>query len=238
MEVLVRFNLSLMAAVCAAVAMASTVQAADTPAAAKKGGNVDQTRSTPISPAAQQVATASTAYALARYGDANKDPLALVVAAKMLKEVGQSDGKATRTKAGGTETKDKPDTMTVDAILARAKALGAGRADIVALADDVSKGGTRGNVNGPQGWRSVVSGRTIDTWRVSFRGGETAAVALSGDGDSDLDLYVYDENNNLICQSTNSGDDEFCRFSPRWTGTFYVRVKNYGIANQYILRTN
>lgn len=85
----------------------------------------------------------------------------------------------------------------------------------------------------------VVRARTTDIFHVQFRGGEVAAVAISGDGDTDLDLYVFDRNGNQICRSTRSGDDEGCRWTPAWTGTFRIEVKNLGnIANRYRIAMN
>lgn len=85
----------------------------------------------------------------------------------------------------------------------------------------------------------VVRGNHTDIYNMTFTGGSTAVVAISGDGDSDLDLYVYDQNGNLICRATGRGDDEACRWTPRWTGRFRVEVRNLGgISNRYQLATN
>jgi hypothetical protein len=78
----------------------------------------------------------------------------------------------------------------------------------------------------------------VDTFKVRFRGDEPARIAVSGDGDSDLDLYVYDENGNLVCSDTDDSDDMYCGWTPSWTGTFTVRIKNRGAANRYKLVTN
>jgi hypothetical protein len=123
-------------------------------------------------------------------------------------------------------------------MLDRAKALAAGRADLIALADDVAKSGSRGAVGGPKSTRTVVRGGDTDQFRIKFEGGEPAAVGISGDGDSRLDLYVYDENGNQVCSRVGPGDDAVCRFQPRWTGPFIVRVVNRGMANEYRLLTN
>jgi hypothetical protein len=79
-----------------------------------------------------------------------------------------------------------------------------------------------------------VNARSTDVFRVNFRGGESAAVIISGDGDTDLDLYVYDENGNLIGSDTDSSDDCVVRFAPKWTGMFRIEVRNLGsVYNQY-----
>lgn len=109
---------------------------------------------------------------------------------------------------------------------------------MVAIADDVAKAGERGAVSGPGRRRTVVGNRMTDQFRVTFRGGESARVLVSGDGDSDLDLFVYDDNGNLICRDDDSTDDMICGFTPRWTGTFTIRVKNLGAANEYVIVHN
>jgi hypothetical protein len=208
-------------------------------AASGKGSNADVAKATATSPAVQAVETVRTADALAKYGDAKKDPLALIQAAKMKKEVGEQALTLTRKGAGEAGKKaSKAADYSVDGMLARAKALAAGRADLVALADDVAKSGARGVVGGPKSGRTVVKGGFTDQFVMKFEGGEPAAIQISGDGDSTLDLYVYDENGNRVCAAVGRGDDAICRWNPKWTGPFTVRIVNRGMANEYSIRTN
>jgi hypothetical protein len=203
-----------------------------------------QTKGTNRGPAAattdsaRAVDSAQTATALVRFGDANKDPLALITAARILKSIGSSESTAKRT--GGTpgDDKGKPAADTVESILARAKTLAAGRADLIALADDVEKSGSRGATGGPKRNTTVVASRGTDRYSISFDGGRPARVFVSGDGDSDLDLYVYDQNGNLICKDDDNSDDMICGWTPSWTGPFTIRVVNRGILNRYVLWTN
>ena len=72
-----------------------------------------------------------------------------------------------------------------------------------------------------------------------FRSGQEAWVYVSGDGDTDLDLYIYDENGNLIDSDTDSTDECLCTFTPRWTGQFKIKIKNYGnVYNEYQITTS
>lgn len=207
--------------------------------AAKKGSNVDAAKPAATSAAVQAVEAVRTADALAAYGDAKKDPMALIQAAKMKKEAGEQALTLTRKGKGEAGAKaSKAADNSPDALLARAKTLAAGRADLVALADDVAKGSSRGAAGGPKSTRTVVKGGYTDQFVIKFEGGEQAAVAISGDGDSTLDLYVYDENDNRVCAAVGRGDDAVCRWYPKWTGPFTVRVVNRGVANEYRLRTN
>lgn len=179
-----------------------------------------------------------TAAGLVRYGNSAKDPLALIAAAKIIKDTGTTDSKAERVGGKAGDAKNKPDALSADVILEKARTLATGRPDLLAVADDVAKAGARGAVGGPGRTTTIVSSGGTDVFRVRFRGNEPARVAVSGDGDSDLDLYIYDENNNLICKDDDSTDDMTCAWSPRWTGAFTIRIRNRGIANQYTIWHN
>jgi hypothetical protein len=73
-----------------------------------------------------------------------------------------------------------------------------------------------------------------DVFYVTFRADEAAMVLVSGDGDTDLDLYVYDENGNLIANDIDATDDCVVSFTPKWTGSFRIEVKNLGsVYNEY-----
>jgi hypothetical protein len=182
----------------------------------------------------------ATAEQLARYGEEKKDPLALILAARMKQEVGETPVEREKENKGDKgEAKSAKRDTSVQGLLEKAKKLAQGRKDIVALADEVGKSSTRGAEGGPRVARTVVRSTAIDTFRpIVFRGGEPAEVGISGDGDSDLDLYVYDELGNLICRAESRSDYEICRWTPRWEGPFQIRVKNLGVANYYRMWTN
>ena len=87
--------------------------------------------------------------------------------------------------------------------------------------------------------RDRVLANTNDVYNMTFRGGETAEVAVVGDHDTDLDLYIYDENDNLIVSDTDYSDSCFVIWVPKWTGTFRVKIVNRGgVYNDYTLATN
>jgi hypothetical protein len=78
----------------------------------------------------------------------------------------------------------------------------------------------------------------VDVYRITFRGGERAEIAVSGGGDTHLDLYVYDENGNLITSGAAASDDEYVRFNPVWRGPFGI-LRNLGcVYNQYLFLSN
>ena len=81
----------------------------------------------------------------------------------------------------------------------------------------------------------VLAGYT-DTWTYTFRANSEARVTVEGDGDTDLDLYIYDENNNLIAKDDDNIDYCICTWTPKWTGTFKIKIVNRGsVYNRYHL---
>ena len=209
----------------------------------------DTEQSAQKSPAADAVSQLGLSYSLVHYGRANKSPLALLTAAEILHRHPTADlGVSPKTEAGtgkkpdnATAKQEKP-AVTAEGLIAEAKTLAAGNdrllelvADVAAKVDEAS----RGAVGGAKQKITKVNPFATDSYTISFRGGEVAAIVVSGDGDTDLDLYVYDQNGNLIAADDDNSDDCLIRFIPKWTGPFTVRVRNRGwVYNQYVLATN
>jgi hypothetical protein len=84
-----------------------------------------------------------------------------------------------------------------------------------------------------------VQAHDYDIWEFTLLAGESYLIVVEGDGDTDLDLYVYDENGNEIDNDTDYTDYCICSVTPRWTGKFRIKVKNYGdVYNHYNLRVS
>lgn len=84
-----------------------------------------------------------------------------------------------------------------------------------------------------------VPAHSTNTYHWTFVGRELEVLAVSGDGDSDLDLYVYDEYGHLVGKDDDDSDDCLVVFTPRWTGTFTIKVVNRGgYGNKYRIGTN
>lgn len=173
-----------------------------------------------------------------RYGDASKDALALITAAKIMKDVGSSEWKAPRASSATGGDAKPSDASSIEAILQRAKALSSGRQDLLALADDVARSGSRGGITGPQVGRFIAVSGATDQYRIMFDGGQPAQVAVSGAGTSSLELSVYDQDGKLVCREAQYGDQQYCLWMPRNTETFVVKVKNHGPQNEYFIRRN
>jgi hypothetical protein len=96
-----------------------------------------------------------------------------------------------------------------------------------------------GGRSGSDSHVDIVLPYSTDTYHVTFRGGQTASVVLSGDGDTDLDLYVYDENGFLIARDDDLLDDCIVVWVPRRSGTFTIKVVNRGsMSNIYAIAHN
>lgn len=181
---------------------------------------------------------------LVRYGYQTKTALPLIQAVQIYKSLNlaeASDGRA-KTEDGTAITTGitKSDVLSFDEskLIEDATKFADGNKTLLALIKDAEKS-TRGAVGGPKRIVDRVLGGYTDTWTIRFRGGEPAYVVVSGDGDTDLDLYVYDQNGNLIDSDTDSTDDCVAAFNPRWTGVFYIKIKNLGrVYNRYVLVTN
>jgi len=178
---------------------------------------------------------------LSKYGYANNDALSLIQAARLAKQLGIQAADLEKTAEGGADDQGaKAGKVSLDPaqLLADAKAMAKDDGMLLALIDDVNNN-VRGAVGGGQYNRTNVRAHGTDQYRIRFRAGQTAIVTAIGDGDTDLDLYVYDENGNLIDSDTDYTDNCVCTFTPRWTGTFTIRVVNRGgVYNNYVLRTN
>jgi hypothetical protein len=209
---------------------------------ARKGVNVDRTKKG-SSAQADAVVTAAMADSLVQYGDKNKDAMSLITAVRLLKQTGVRDEKREKKSEGRAAANEKdagqPRDYSINALVARAKEYAGGRQDLIALADEAAKEGSRGREGGPARHVDRVRAGMTDVFQLTFRGGEPAVVAISGDGDTDLDLIVMDEFGNRVCSADGAGDDEICRWMPRFTGPFNVRIRNLGsVFNQYRMWSN
>ena len=220
-----------------AVVVMSTLMS--TAAFADSGSNVDsETKPQAESAAVSQLSSAAT---LAKLGLAQEDALLLITAAKIQKGVAVTDKPSQKTSEGGEASKkDGSKRLSTDQLLERATELAGNNSTLLALISDVRDEKSRGRKGGAvRGHEDAVEAHSTDTYSIAFKGGRTAEVYITGDGDTDLDLYIYDENDNLICSDSDGTDEMLCRWNPRWTGSFTVKIKNLGsIYNEYALYTN
>ena len=226
----------------AAVAALAVVMETAVAAEAGKGPNVDRAKRG-SSPRTEAVAQAALADQVARHADRTRDVLAMIAAARMLAQTGpravklevKSEGKPKAADSPGASGRD----ATLSGMLTRARQYAGGRHDLNMLVDELAKSAAKVRDDGPARFSHRIGDGTTDVYLVSFRANEPALVAITGEGVSDLDLGVEDEAGNRICSSDGAGDDELCRWTPRWSGNFRIRVRNLGaVANEYRLWSN
>ena len=209
-----------------------------------KGPNVDPGKRA-SSPRTEAVAQAALGDQVARHADRNKDVLAMIAAVRLLSQVGprpvkpdmRTEGKpkAVDAKAGAGAARD----TTLAALLARAKQYAGGRNDLNGLVDELARSAGKTREDGPARFATRIGDSVTDVYTMSFRANEPVMVAITGEGLSDLDLTVEDEAGNRICASHGPGDDELCRWTPRWNGNYRIRVRNLGtVGNEYRLWSN
>ena len=223
-------------------ALVAMVLATSTAVAAESKGSNQAAEKGKVTPAAEGVAQLGLAGELATYGRETRNPMALIVAAEMVAGAGAQDKARTKTTEGkgvaGADKEAKPDLSTA-ALLDEARGLAGQNAALLAAIDRVGASESKGRANGPGQVSERVLAGDYDLYTVRFNGGEEAAVLVVGDGDTDLDLYVYDENDNLVCDDTDSTDTMLCQWTPAWTGNFTVKIKNLGsVYNAYEMVTN
>lgn len=96
-----------------------------------------------------------------------------------------------------------------------------------------------GVVNGPQFHVDRVNAYATDTYKLFFEGEETAIIRISGDGSTDLDCFAYDQNDHLVDSDTDASDQCVLRWTPAWTGKFFLKIRNLGrVSNRYSVSTN
>jgi len=184
---------------------------------------------------AQQLALANQ---LVKYGYETKTALPLIQAVQIYKKLNvttEAKEKTTEGTATQAENITKTDVVSFDEtkILEDATTFAAGNKNLLALINDAKKA-SRSPVNGVIRHTDRVNANSTDVYTVRCRGGEPTTVIVSGDGDTDLDLYVYDANGNLGAYDNDGTDDCVVTFTPRYTGSFKIKIKNLGrVYNQY-----
>ena len=236
-------ELSAAAGLALALAFAPAVLAGSVPDGtpappAQKGVNIG---SGPKAPATDQpVEQLQMSSDLLAFGRKTKDPLALIVAARVMKALGGTDADRKPEGRAATEAAQKSgQPVSADSVLAEARDLAKGDKIVTLLVDETAGMAPATSEGQPRTHQDTVQPAGTDVYTVVFTGGQLAEAGVAGDADSDLDLLVYDDNDHLVCRSAGSGDREYCRWWPRWTGTFRIEVQNLGTAaNLYRLATN
>jgi hypothetical protein len=177
---------------------------------------------------------------LLAFGRDSKDPLVLIVAARIMKALGGTEIDLKPEGRAATESAQKSgQPASADSILVEARDLAKGEKITNLLIDETAAMGVAAGDGQPKTHQATVQPGATNVYSVVFSGGQLAEAGIAGDGSSDLDLLIYDDNDHLVCRSTGSSDREYCRWWPRWTGTFRIEIQNLGtVANLYRVATN
>ncbi len=205
---------------------------------AQKGVNIG---SGPKAPATDQpVEQLQMSSDLLAFGRKTKDPVALIVAARVMKVLGSTEVDRKPEGRAATEAAQKSgQPVSAASVLAEARDLARGDKILTLLVDETAGTATAITEEQPRTHQDTVQPGGTAVYTVVFTGGQLAEAGVAGDGDSDLDLLVYDDNDHLVCRSAGSNDREYCRWWPRWTGAFHIEIQNLGtVANLYRLATN
>ncbi len=187
----------------------------------------------------QSVEALSLASQLAAYGQENQMPEALVTAALIIHRTPTQEGVAKENATDAAPDKDRNSLpLNAEALVAAAAEMPGGES-LAEVASEAISERAKGDVTGPNAIEEHVLANSSDTYRIRFRGNETAVVAIDGDGDTDLDLYIYDEYGNSVVSSISASDNEAVSFTPAQVGYYSIEVKNRGsVSNIYSLWTN
>jgi hypothetical protein len=212
---------TLFAASVAAAALTGAVIAQDD----QSGENIAVERSEGATTGVEQLALAQQLYQVAAE---NRDPLAMIVAARLRAGVSVEDRDYEAGSDDGDLEEGEIDLLSADDMFEEARILSRGDETLNGLIEDAEAEQGRGRVSGPGRDTGFVRARSTTFYNLSFRGGERAAVYANGPGITDLDMYVYDQNGNTICRDIDYSDNMSCFWTPRWTGAFRVEVRNLG----------
>jgi hypothetical protein len=170
---------------------------------------------------ARGVSQAITAAELAAWGRARGDAGALIMAARLLKEVPLRPGEGAAAAF-----------LTPDALLDQALALAPNNAGVAQAVAHV-RGGTRGVRTSPFGRGPIVTVKEIQAretygFEVEARGGEVLRVAAIGDGDTDIDLAIRDADGRVVCRDGFGDHYPVCTVARPQTGAMRIDIVNRG----------
>ena len=189
------------------------------------------------SPSAEAIQALALASQLATYGTEAQDPLALIVAARIT--AAHPTEPAQATKSQGERDAEAVPMATPEALLAQARELSGGNAEVLALIDAAAGATTtRGAIGGGKYLSDKVLRGHTDIWTIEFRGRRAAEVAVLGSG-GDIDCAVYDEYGNLADSDTDYTSDCVLNWTPRRDGEFRIHIRNESRRGvPYLMLTN
>lgn len=189
-----------------------------------------------LAEALSPVKTAALSARLYEAGLAAKDPLLVLSAAKLRKQINPE--KTDRAPEGGSAGNTAP--LGWSDMLASAEALAVGDETLLGLIEDVRAETTKGVVTGPvYNIGSLAAGGRDSYPAIEFKGGEYAEVYVEATTSVDLNLTVVDARGRLVCADTDVSHIAYCGWRPAQGGGYALVVENKGgAATGYALMTN
>jgi hypothetical protein len=165
---------------------------------------------------------------LAAWGRADKNPLALIVAAEIRQGVAARSVERAPDQSGEAATAaPAANETTVAGLLGEAVALAGKDETIRALADDIRGSASKGLVLGAGMSRATVRAAGTDWYRkLKFEGSRYAETYVELSGSGNVHVSVYDEAGNLVCRDPNPSAVAYCGWTPSRTALFDVKVEN------------
>jgi hypothetical protein len=178
---------------------------------------------------------------LVAYGDRQKDPEVLLVAAKII----QRHGLQSISNGASLEGKQAL-SLSATAVLDRARALvelrsngqalnnGSSNVALLGQIEDARSSVTRGAQRGAWTDRLIAPAQKDSRQTLVFKKGEPARYRVDGDGDTQLELEVLDINGKKVCGVNTPGDQKECVWTPVATAEYLIVVRNKGaLANAF-----
>lgn len=169
------------------------------------------------------------------------DPVLMLSAARLRKDAGMEPGELGELDTGGADL-EKPETSAFgwEQWLDEAVRLSGGSAIIAGLAEDIRLAKSKGLVDPPVYTEALLPARSQHRYsKLTFRGGEFAAIRSEGLGNADIDMFVRDARGAIVCSQTDPSNVNHCRWTPDATGPFQVTLENKSdFADSYALTTN
>ena len=172
-------------------------------------------------------------------GQASKDPLTVLNAARLAASVSLADTQrvADTTEALVGASASSPVGSTE--MFATAEALAAENEALLDLIDALRRDAVFAPDTVANSTPSTLAASQTVAWPIPFFGASLAEIGILGNGASNLDLRVVDENGHPVCLDISPGDIAYCSFYPARNGSFLVSVTNTGGApDRYFLLTN
>lgn len=182
------------------------------------------------------VKTAELSGQLYAVGLETGDPLMILSAAKLRKQLGLKP--IDRSADGVAAEEGSP--ITWEEMLGSAEDIADGNEVLMGLIADVRAESSKGAASGPvYSIAKIKNGGTDKYGAVEFVGGDYAEVYVEAKSSTDLNLTIYDAQGRLVCSDTDGSHIAYCGWRPSSTEGFVLNVENKGPQGaSYALMTN